>query len=219
MVATVTQPVPVYELNHFAAIAIGASTGAPRILESILRCLPADMPVPIFVAQHMPPMFTETFARRLDLISPLTVVHAEDGMPVFNGVVYVGVGHQHMRVIQGVTGESRGDGQKRIEISKEPTEKLYYPSADELLRSCGEVYRRPVLGVVLSGIGSDGLIGAQKIKERGGNVLTQSESTCAVYGMPRACVEAGVSDAVLDPDDIASVLLQLSPQHRSQALL
>ena len=84
--------IPSFELGRFRAVAIGSSTGAPSLVQQIIASLPADLPVPIFIAQHMPATFTESFAIRLDQTSPLTVIHAEDGMPVFPGTVYVGSG-------------------------------------------------------------------------------------------------------------------------------
>lgn len=204
--------IPVFELGRFRAIAIASSTGGPSVVEKILTGLPADMPVPIFVAQHLPPTFTESFANRLNVSSPMTVVHAEEGMPVFPGTVYIGAGHRHLRVVKG-----HGGGGTRIEVSEQPLELLYKPSSDELFRSCTKIYGGALLAVVLTGIGRDGTLGAKEIKAAGGVVLTQSAQTCVVYGMPRSCVEAGLSDAQLDPPDICRALLQLSPQHRDRA--
>ena len=202
--------IPNYELGRFSAVTIGSSTGGPPIVEEILAGLPADLPLPLFIAQHMPPNFTETFAVHLDRASPLSVVHAEDGMPVFPGVVYIGVGKQHMRV-------RKAAGQIRLEINGEPQELLFKPSADELFRSASKVYSRSLLAVVLTGIGKDGLEGAQAIRECRGQVLVQSKKTCAVYGMPKSCAEAGAYDAQLDPDDIRRAILQLSPMHHKMA--
>ena len=201
---------PRFDLGRFDAVAIGSSTGGPPIVEEILGGLPADLPAPIFLAQHMPPNFTVTFAAHLDRASPLSVVHAEDGMPILPGVVYVGVGHQHMRI-------RRRAGQTRIEINTQPEDLVYKPSADELFSSCATVYSRSVLAVVLTGIGKDGTQGALKVREAGGKVLTQSQDTCAVYGMPRSCVDSDASDAQLHPDQIRRAILQLSPMHRELA--
>lgn len=198
--------IPQFPLGRFKAVAIGASTGGPGYVEQIIAGLPADLPFPIFIAQHLPPHFTATFAAQLDHAGPLTAVQAEDGMPVFPGTVYVGMGHQHMRL-------RRNLGKVSIEISPQPTELLYKPSADELLRSCAAIYGRNTLAVVMSGIGQDGALGALAVRSAGGVILTQSEHTCAVYGMPKACVINGLSDAQLDPDDIRRAILQLSPEY------
>jgi two-component system chemotaxis response regulator CheB len=105
----------------------------------------------------------------------------------------------------------------RIAISTEPAELLYKPSVDELFSSCAQIYGRKTFGIVMTGIGRDGLIGAGRICAAGGIVLTQSRETCAVYGMPRACVEANLSSAQLDPDALRRTILQLSPNHHTQA--
>jgi len=203
--------IPSFELGRFKAVAIGSSTGGPSHVEKILSGLPADLPFPIFVAQHMPPMFTESFSTRLDQGSPLMIVHAEEGMPVLDGTVYVAKGHHHLRVRR--VGKSR----IKIEVNNRPEELVYKPSVDELFQSCAAIYGGSVLAVVMTGIGSDGTNGARLIHDAGGVVLTQSAKTCAVYGMPRSCVEAGVSDAQLTPDEICRAILQLSPDYRERA--
>jgi len=207
------EQIPRFGLGRFDIVAIGSSTGGPGHVETILTALPADTPFPILIAQHLPATFTESFARHMDLKSPLTVVHAEDGMPAHPGVVYVGRGRQHIRIKRDSTGRAG------IEISPEPEELLYKPAADELFSSCAKVYGRKALAVVLSGMGHDGVIGAKELYDVGGVILTQSEDTCAVYGMPRCCDEAGISAASLDSPDIARAILQLSPKHHEQAMV
>lgn len=203
--------IPRFELGRFKAVAIASSTGGPSLVDQIVSGLPADLPVPIFIAQHMPPAFTKSFSARLDLNSPLTVVHAQEGMSVYAGTVYMGRGQCHLRV--------RGLNQRlvKIEVSEEPKKLAFKPSADELFRSCAHVYGSELLTVVMTGIGRDGTQGAADVREAGGVILTQTKSTCAVYGMPRSCVEAGLSDAQLNPDQIRRTILQLSPQHREDA--
>lgn len=203
-------PIPAFELQRFDVVAIGSSTGGPGLVESIVAGLPADIRVPIIVAQHMPPSFTESFARTLAQSSPLAVFHAEDGLPVVPGTVYVGRGHNHVRVVRQRQGV-------RLEVNALPTERVYRPSADELFASCAKVYGGKVLGIVMTGIGQDGVVGAQAVVNAGGMVVTQAKSTCVVYGMPRACDEAGLSSANLNPEEIRRTILQLSPMFRSQA--
>lgn len=205
-------PIPPFDLGRFHAVAIGSSTGAPALVQHIIAGLPADLPMPILIAQHMPPVFTESFSRHLAHASPLAVYHAEDAMPVLPGTVYVGVGHRHLRL-------RRQGRQVVLVVSEEPKELLYRPSADELFASCAEVYGRHTLAVVLTGMGKDGVVGAQRVHDKGGVVLTQSRETCAVYGMPKACDDAGISAAQLAPEDIRRAILQLSPQHRAQAMV
>lgn len=204
--ASARPTIPRIEPNRFSAVAIGSSTGGPRVLEQIIASLPADLPVPIFIAQHMPPRFTESFSVSLDQMSALSVVHAEDGMPIFPGVVYVARGQQHMRIV----GSRHAT---KIQISQEPRALLFKPSADELLRSTAQVYGRATLAVVLSGIGRDGSEGARAVRAVGGMILTQAAETCAVYGMPKTCVELGLSDAALEPTGIRQVIHQLSPSY------
>ncbi|QDU34630.1 Chemotaxis response regulator protein-glutamate methylesterase [Poriferisphaera corsica] len=199
---------PCLDVTSMKAVAIGISTGGPKILRQILVGLPADLSVPIFIAQHIPPTFSKTLAASLDLLSPLTVVEAEDGMPVFPGTVYLGKGRQHLRVRKGSQ-----LGSARIEVNKKPDGLFYYPSADELLRSCSEVYHGKVLGIVMTGIGKDGTLGAETIKSMGGLIASQDEASCSVYGMPRSVEESGLSDAVLTPDEMTQLLMQFSSSY------
>ncbi|WP_428389087.1 CheB methylesterase domain-containing protein [Mucisphaera sp.] len=197
-------PIEALPLKGIRIVAIGASTGAPEGLRQILTQLPADLSVPILVAQHMPPNFTETFALSLANESPLAVHHAESGMPVFPGVVYIGQGHKHMSLW-------KPDGKTpKLRISEKPLEKIYRPSADVLFASANEVHPGRVLAIVMSGIGNDGLEGATQVHQAGGVVVTQSQETCAVYGMPKSCDQAGVSHAQLGPEQIRRLLLRFS---------
>jgi two-component system chemotaxis response regulator CheB len=207
------EKLPKFAVGRFDAVAIGSSTGAPQLVAKMIAGLPADLPLPIFIAQHLPLSFTESFARQMDRDSALTVVHAEDDMPVFPGTVYVGRGKLHMRVKRGA------DRSIRVSISAEPVELVYRPSVDELFGSCASVYGRKVLGIVMTGIGRDGLVGAGRMTEAGGVVLTQNRESCAVFGMPRACVEANLSSAELDPEGLRRSILQLSPAHHGEARL
>ena len=197
--------IPYYKPDRFDIIAIASSTGGPGLLENIITGLPADIPVPILIAQHLPPTFTPDFASMLDRKGTLAVYHAEHGMPVYPGTVYIGEGHKHLRV------EHSRDGTYRIIVSPLPQELVYKPSADELFTSCAAVYGSKTLAVVMTGIGSDGLKGAGRVVAAGGIVITQTKATCVVYGMPRVCDEAGLSSAQLDPEQIRLAILQLSP--------
>lgn len=191
------------------AIAIGSSTGGPRPVQHVLSGLGADIPGPIFLAQHMPPAFTKSYAASLDQSTALSVVHAEDGMPVFPGVVYVGRGRMHMSLRQ------RLSGAVHLVLSTEPKAKLYMPSADVLFDSAARIYRAGLLAVVMTGMGRDGEEGAGVVKAHGGRVITQEEKSCAVYGMPHACVEAGLSDMQLTPEQLRSHLQEVWPSgHR-----
>lgn len=188
-------------------VGIGASTGAPKQLQEIIKGLPADLSVPVLIAQHMPPNFTESFATRLAQQSAVNVVHAEEGMPIYPGTVYVGRGHMHMRV--GKRKDPSGIALGSIRLSEEPRDHLYRPSTDELFDSISELFGKYALGVVMTGMGRDGAKGAASITAKGGIILTQTQETCAVYGMPKACVEAGASSAAMSPDEIRTVLRRL----------
>jgi two-component system, chemotaxis family, protein-glutamate methylesterase/glutaminase len=196
--------IPRFTSRRFGVVAIGSSTGGPPVLDHIVGGLPADLSVPIVIAQHMPPVFTQSFAASLDRQSPLTVVHAEEGMALLPGVVYIGRGKQHFRVV-------RRSGRMWAQISDEPRALVFKPSADELLRSCAAAYGDRVLAVVLTGIGRDGTEGARAVRGAGGMVLAQDRASCAVYGMPKSCHEAGLADAMLDPERIRRTIGQLSP--------
>lgn len=189
--------------GRFDIIAIGASTGAPSLIEDLLCHLPADIPVPILIAQHLPPQFTESMAQRIAQNSAMTVVHAEEGMPLLPGAAYIAPGRQHMRVVKRL-------GEKpQIEISPGPEHRLYKPSADELFESLPPIYADRVLAIVMTGIGRDGCEGARAIHQAGGIILTQSKETCAIYGMPKAVDDAGLSYARLSPQEMRQAILKL----------
>lgn len=196
-----------YELGRIRAVAIGASTGGPGLLRQIISELPADLPFPILIAQHLPPAFTLQLSQQMASESALMVVHAEDGMEVLAGVVYIAPGRMHMRV-------KNAHKKVVLEINAEPAGLFFKPSVDELLTSVAAVYGRKSLGVIMTGIGHDGRLGATAIKQQGGIIVTQSEDTCTVYGMPRSCDEAGLSDASLDPEQIRRLIHQFSPRNK-----
>ncbi len=201
-----TEPLQ-FDPRRFRVVAIGSSTGGPNLVQQIIAGLPADMPVPILIAQHLPPRFTKDMATSMAQRSALNVVEAEDGQPVLPGTVYVAPGRLHMRVVK-VPGKMTA-----IRISDQPERLLFKPSVDELFDSCAEVYGRTALGIVMTGIGRDGTLGAARIVQAGGTILTQSQASCAVYGMPRSCDEAGLSTASHDPEGLRNAIHQLSPSY------
>jgi len=180
-------------------VAIGVSTGGPPAVQKVLSSLPDGFPAGILIAQHMPASFTGPFAKRLDSVSRLSVKEAEDGERFSPGVVYIAPGGKHLRI------ELRGAG-LRVVVAEEPREALYKPSANELMESVGTVVGRRALGVVLTGMGYDGREGVKVLKERGGRALAQSDATCVVYGMPKAIVDAGLADEIVDIDDMAGAI-------------
>ncbi len=180
-------------------VVIGTSTGGPRALQEVIPRLPASLPACVLIVQHMPPGFTRSLAERLNSLSKLPVQEAEPGDPVQNGVVYIAPGGWHMVVGQ--------DG--RILLDDSPPLNGLRPAADITMRSIAEVYGPNVLGVVLTGIGHDGRDGARAIKVKRGIVLAEHESTCVIYGMPRAVIEAGYADLVIPLDLIAAEITRI----------
>lgn len=189
--------------DRFDLILIGSSTGGPPVLEQILSSLPPDMAAPVVVAQHMPNIFTKSMSERLDSLCAVTVVHGEHGMPLYPGTVYIGQGGKHVHVAR------TPGGRWSLQIDDEPADALYKPSVDELFRSGARAAGGRCLGVVLTGMGSDGQLGARDIKARGGVILAQDEATSVVYGMPRAVAREGLADASLPPAGIISQLVVL----------
>lgn len=186
----------------YKVLGIGVSTGGPQTLLEIFKDIPANFPVPILIVQHMPPLFTRQLAERLDRVTPLKVKEAEDGDPLREGFVYIAPGDYHMVV----TLENR---EKKIRINQDPPVNNCRPAVDVLFNSLAEVYNGSCLALVLTGMGKDGAEGAKKIKSKGGGVLAQDAQSSVVFGMPRAVIEAGVADEVLNLAEISRRLKEL----------
>jgi two-component system chemotaxis response regulator CheB len=178
-------------------VAIASSTGGPNALAAIIPQLPASLLVPILIVQHMPPVFTRCLAERLDASSVLRVREAQGGEALKPGSVWVAQGDRHLEVA------ATARGVETVLTQAEP-ENSCRPAADVLFRSVAKAYGRGVLGVVLTGMGQDGLRGAQEIVSAGGTVISQSRKSCVVWGMPRAVEEAGLVDATFDLPDLAA---------------
>lgn len=198
-VKSVLRPLGKPLLRHL--VAIGVSTGGPPAVQKILSALPADFPVPILVAQHMPAAFTGPFAKRLDSVCAISVKEAENGEKIRDGVAYIAPGGLHMRLKARLADRS-------LIISDEPKSALYKPSANELMASVGEALGRQALGVMLTGMGNDGVEGAKVLKAKGGRMLAQDEASCVVYGMPKAVVDAGLADEIRDIDEMAAAIME-----------
>ena len=169
-------------------VVIGISTGGPQALKMMIPRLPAELSVPIAIVLHMPVGYTELYARKLNEQSALTVLESQGGELVTKGHVYLAPAGRHL-TLRRTTG---GDIVTNLDVR--PLDTLYKPSVDVLFQSAVDVYDSRVLGIVMTGMGSDGREGAAWIKAKGGTVLTESEESCVVYGMPRSIVEAGLSD-------------------------
>ncbi|GAB4277633.1 MAG: chemotaxis response regulator protein-glutamate methylesterase [Oscillatoriaceae cyanobacterium] len=184
-------------------VAIGISTGGPVALSYLIPQLCADFPVPVAIVLHMPIGYTELYARRLNQLSQLEVLEAKEGQEVRPGLVLLAPAGQHL------TFASQPGGKVVTHLSARPFDTLHRPSADVMFQSAAQVWGSRVLGVVMTGMGSDGKQGAAWIKSQGGMILTEAESSCIVYGMPRSVVEAGLSDKVVPLDQMAATIIDL----------
>ncbi|MEU8229734.1 chemotaxis response regulator protein-glutamate methylesterase [Actinoplanes sp. NPDC048967] len=182
-------------------LAIGSSTGGPDALTKVLQALPADLPVPIVVTQHMPPVFTRMFAERLDRSTSLRVVEAGDGMELAPGTVYIAPGDKHL-VLQ------RRSTATLTQLSGAPPENSCRPAVDVMFRSVAALFGASAFATVLTGMGYDGRGGAKVLREAGAEVLAQDEASSVVWGMPGAVVGAGLADEILPLDRIAAALIQ-----------
>jgi two-component system chemotaxis response regulator CheB len=175
-------------------VVIGASTGGPRALMTVIPAIPADIPAAYLIVQHMPPLFTRSLAERLAQVSQIEVAEARDGDELCRGVALLAPGNFHMVV----------DGGKKIVLNQEPTVLGVRPSLNVTMKSAANAFGKSVLGVVLTGMGSDGTEGALRIKKLGGKVIAQDESTCTVFGMPQSVIKAGCADKIFPLSRIAS---------------
>ena len=184
-----------------AVVAIGLSTGGPSALMSMVPGLPGDLGVPVLIVQHMPGAFTAHLAQSLDRASPLTVLEAEDGIPVEGNRVYVAPGGRHMKV-------ARERGAVRILLTDDPPENHCRPAADYLFRSVAAVYGERALGVIMTGMGDDGTKGLVSMRAAGAYVLGQDEASSTVYGMPMRAKAAGAVDQVVSLDEMAQQIVR-----------
>ena len=190
-------------------VALGTSTGGPKALERILPLLPRDLPVPILIVQHMPVGFTASFARRLSQLCSISVKEANDHELLRCGVGYIAPAGLHMRVQRRAS-----DATVVISLSSDPQTALHIPSIDVLMKSVAEIYHDRALGVIMTGMGSDGAEGMSDIYHNGGLTIGQDEATCAVYGMPRACAELGILRSVVPLADIPAQILRATRQRK-----
>ncbi len=184
----------------YKTIAMGISTGGPLSLQKIIPMLKGSIRIPIFIVQHMPPKFTQSLAERLNGLSPLKVKEAEHGEIVEGGTVYIAPGGFHMKVKRSLRGEII------IDISDQPSDSLHKPSVDVMIKSVFEIYGKHTMGVIMTGMGRDGLEGIKDIKSAGGYCIAQNEETCVVYGMPKAIVDAGIADVIAPLEKIPDII-------------
>ena len=187
--------------KRIEVVAIGVSTGGPSALQTVLSKLPANFPVPVVVAQHMPAGFTASLAARLDSLCATRVKEVENGEILQAGTVYIGQAGKQFQFM-------KSGGQLIADISDQsPISTFYKPSVDVMLMSLAKEVGAGVLGVIMTGMGNDGLTGIKTIKNSGGFCIAESEKTCVVYGMPRAVIEAGLADRIEALDDISRAII------------
>ena len=190
------------ENREFKAVVLGISTGGPFALLETIPKLPENFPLGIAVVQHMPPRFTFSLAERLNGLSRVHVKEAADGDPLEPGVVYIAPGGRHMTF-------TRSARAVRIRISDEPKNVLYHPSADIMMTSAAETIDSPLLGVIMTGMGKDGLEGLKLIRKKRGYVIAQDQESCVVYGMPKAAIDEGVANMVVPLDSMADTIVKV----------
>jgi two-component system chemotaxis response regulator CheB len=185
------------------AVVLGISTGGPQALLKVIPNIPKRFPLSFAIVQHMPPHFTKTLAERLNSISKVYVKEAEHGEPFEPGKILIAPGGKQM------TFSSNGP-QIITEISDEPMDILYKPSADLMMKSAASTFKGPLLGIIMTGMGKDGVEGLKHIRSKGGYVIAQDEESCIVYGMPRAALDQGLVDSSLSLNDISLSLERLA---------
>jgi two-component system chemotaxis response regulator CheB len=183
-------------------VAIGVSTGGPTALYQIIPKLPEEFPAGIVIVQHMPPGFTKPLAERMDKNSNILVKEAEMGDEVAPGVALIAPGGSHLFL-------ERKGSKVIANTDPEPSDLIHIPSIDLTFSDVAEVYRHRSLGIILTGMGKDGVEGLQKMKEYGAKSIAEDESTCVVFGMPEVAIQRGIIDRVAPVYDIAEIIMQM----------
>ena len=183
-------------------VALGISTGGPKALQEILPTVPADLAVPILIVQHMPPGFTAAFANRLNHLCAASICEAANGEEVRPGVIYIAPGGWQMTV------DRAKDTRTIICLSEKPENQLHIPSVNIMMQSVAATFGAQAMGVIMTGMGSDGAAGMEAIRRAGGITVGQDQATCAVYGMPRVCADMGVLDRIVPLSRITHEILQ-----------
>lgn len=181
--------------TKISAIVIGASTGGPKALMQLIKAIPSNLKVPIFIVQHMPKGFTKSFSTRLDQEAKVKVIEAKQGEIIKPGVVYIAPGDYHMRI----------ENQK-ILLTQEDKIHSVRPAVDPLFESASKIYRKQLVGIILTGMGNDGALGMKHISEAGGYTIAQDKDSSIVFGMPRRAIELDVIDEVLSLNQIEEKL-------------
>lgn len=186
----------------FECVAIGTSTGGPVALSTVLPKLPKAFPLPIVIVQHMPRGFTKPLAMRLNAASHISVVEGESGMRLTKGTAIIAPAGQQLTL-------RRIGGCIELRLEEDVEKSLHVPSVDIMAAAVGDMFGAGALGVILTGMGHDGVVGLGVIKKNGGYVIGQDEASAVVYGMPRAAAVAGLVDRVVALDDVARTLCEI----------
>lgn len=195
-------PPPLAAAPRRRLVVIGASTGGPQAVTRLLKALPGDFPVPLAVVVHLPAGYTGPFAERLDRECTLAVREAREGLPLVPGLAVVGRAGVHLELRAGA------DGGLSVKLEPSPVATLHRPSVDRLFASAAAATGAATLGVVLTGMGEDGLAGARLLRGAGAEILTETEASCVVYGMPRAVFQAGLAAAEVPLSRMAAEILR-----------
>src|SRR3954465_35872 len=192
---------PISTTGKTEIVVVGTATGGPQALRRLLTALPEDFPVPIAMVLHIPVGYTEALARRLDALSKLDVREASEGLRLRPGLAVLAKAGEHLEVV--------GRGSHRVaRLPLEPADVPHRPSVDVLFRSAAAEYKSAALGIVLTGMGDDGLEGSRLIRAAGGRILAEAESSSIVYGMPRCVHDAGLAEAEAPIEDMAALLVR-----------
>jgi len=201
---------PLREPMRVEIVAIGTSTGGPNALAELIPAIPADFPVPIVIVQHMPPLFTRFLATRLNDRSAITVQECKSGQILKPGEAWIAPGDYHMTV-------ERHGTSVQLATNQGPPENSCRPAVDPLFRAVAKVFGPSALAVVLTGMGSDGVLGAQHIREKGGQVFVQDEASSVVWGMPGQVTAAGLADATFPLGSMAQAIINRVSVKRTSA--
>jgi two-component system chemotaxis response regulator CheB len=184
-------------------IVLGISTGGPQALKYLVPRLPRDLPVPVAIVMHMPVGYTELYAKRLNDLSAVEVLEAQEGSEIRPGSVLVAPAGRHLTFVRGKPGVV-------AHLDARPFDTLHRPSVDVLFRSAAEIYGSRVLGVVMTGMGDDGKEGSSLIKSKGGVIFAEAEESCVVFGMPRVIIEAGIAARTIPLTGMPEAILEVA---------
>lgn len=189
--------------QSFQIVVIGISTGGPQSLKVLVPAFPVNFPLPIVIVMHMPIGYTELYSKRLDELSPLRVIEAQEGTDVCPGSVLIAPAGRHLTFY-------RRNSSVVAHLDARPFDTLHRPSIDVLFRSAADTFGAGVLGVVMTGMGDDGKDGSSWIKMKGGLIFAEAEESCAVYGMPRAVIEAGLAARVIPLHQMTEAIVEVA---------